>query len=57
MIVQKITNVVLNGKNKDEYDAIRAKLLSENAEGVGWKLTLAPLINRVTAVKTEQVEV
>lgn len=57
MIIERTTTIVLNGKTKAEYEAIRARLAADKAEENGWKLILEPVRNCVTAIKTEQVTI
>lgn len=52
----KITRTItLDGQNKSEYDSIVQHLTDTNSEAQGWKLVKEPLINRVTAVKQEEI--
>ena len=48
--------VRLDGHDREEYEAIVAHLEATNSEGQGWTLHKEPLLHRVTAVKTEQIE-
>lgn len=53
----KITvTVVIDGKTNAEYEQIKARLEAEKAESPGWTLHPEPLANRMTAVKTEEVQ-
>lgn len=54
MITRTMT-ITLDGSSKEEYEAIKAKLAAEGLEAKGWKLIYEPLVNRVTAAKTEDV--
>lgn len=53
----KVTRtVVLDGASKTEYDKIVAHLEATVSEEQGWKLYKEPLINKVTATKTEELQ-
>lgn len=52
----KITRTItIDGKTKAEYEQIVAHLETEAQRIDGWTLIKEPLVNRVTAVKTEEV--
>ena len=52
----KVTRTVtLDGTNKTDYDAIVKHLTETNSEAQGWELRKEPLINRVTAIKKEEL--
>lgn len=52
----KVTRTItLDGQSKSEYEAIVQHLTETNSEAQGWKLLKEPLINRVTAVKQEEL--
>lgn len=52
----KVTRTItLDGQSKAEYDQIIHHLESTNSESQGWTLRKEPLINRVTAIKTEEL--
>lgn len=48
--------VILDGASKVEYDQIVAHLEATASEEQGWKLHKEPLINKVTATKTEELQ-
>lgn len=51
----KITRTItIDGKTKAEYEQIVAHLEAEAQRAQGWTLHKEPLVNRVTAVKTEE---
>lgn len=53
----KITRTItIDGKTKDEYEKIVAYLEVEAQRIQGWTLHKEPLVNRVTAVKSEEVQ-
>lgn len=53
----KITRTItIDGKSKAEYEQIVTHLETEAQRIDGWQLIKEPLVNRVTAVKTEIVE-
>lgn len=53
----KITRTItIDGKTKAEYEQIVAYLEAESQRVEGWTLHKEPLVNRVTAVKTETVD-
>lgn len=53
----KITRTItIDGKTKAEYEQIVAHLETEAQRIDGWTLHKEPLVNRVTAVKSEEVE-
>lgn len=53
----KVTRTVtLDGQNQDEYNKIIVHFEQTNPESQGWKLLKEPILNRVTAVKTEEVQ-
>lgn len=54
-MIKRTISVTLDGKSKADYEAIVAKLESENPQSQGWVLIKEPLVNRVTATKTEEV--
>lgn len=53
----KLTRTIaIDGNNKDEYQKIVAHLESLQANFPEWTLHKEPLVNRVTAIKTEEVD-
>lgn len=53
----KITRTItIDGRTNEEYQQIVAYLETEQAKVEGWVLHKEPLVNRVTAVKIENVE-
>lgn len=53
----RITRTVrLDGHDREEYDQIIAHLEQTGSEQQGWTLHKEPLLHRVTATKTEEVE-
>jgi len=53
----KITRTVtIDGKDKAEYEQIKAHLEELQAKFPGWTISYDPLLNRATAIKTEDVQ-
>ncbi len=53
----KITHTkTFDGTSKAEYDQAVSRLEIEAQKVDGWTLIKEPLVNRVTAIKTEEVE-
>lgn len=53
----KITRTItIDGKTNEQYEQIVAHLETEAQRIDGWQLIKEPLVNRVTAIKTEHVE-
>lgn len=53
----KITRTItIDGKSKAEYQAIVEKMEAEQSKIQGWSLVKEPIVNRVTAIKTEEVD-
>lgn len=48
--------LTFDGSTKGQYDKIVAHLETLKESFPGWQLIKEPLVNRVTAVKTEEVE-
>lgn len=53
----KVTRTItIDGKTKAEYEQIVAHLEELQQHFLGWTLHKEPLMNRVTAVRTEEVD-
>lgn len=53
----KLTRTItIDGKTNEEYHAIVAHLEALQQQFTGWTLHKEPLVNRVTAVHTSEVE-
>lgn len=53
----KITRTItIDGKTNAEYEQIKAHLESLHDNHPEWNLIPEPLVNRMTAVKTEEVQ-
>lgn len=53
----KITRTItLDGKTAEDYKKIILHLSETNSEQQGWVIVKEPLVNRVTAVKKEEIE-
>lgn len=53
----KVTRTItLNGQTAEEYNNILQHFDLTNPEEQGWKLHKEPLIHKVTAVKTEELQ-
>lgn len=52
----KITRTItLNGDTDKDYNQIVEHLINTKAEESGWSLVKEPLVNKVTAVKKEEI--
>jgi len=52
----KITRTItLNGDTDKDYNQIVEHLINTKAEESGWSLIKEPLVNKVTAVKKEEI--
>lgn len=56
-MITRTSTITLDGQTKAEFEAIKAKLTEERMEQQGWKIVADPVLNRVTAIKTEQVTI
>lgn len=54
-MIKRKTTVTLDGTAKSDYESICAILEAEAPESQGWYLDHDPLLNRVTATKTDDV--
>ena len=53
----KVTRTVtIDGSNRAEFDQIKAHLEALQAEFPGWAITYDPLLNRATAVRTDETD-
>jgi hypothetical protein len=53
----KITRTItIDGKTKEEYEQIKTHLESLTQSFPGWNLHYEPLVNRITAIKVEEVD-
>lgn len=53
----KITRTItIDGKSNAEYEQIKSHLEQLQQKFPGWALYPEPLVNRMTAVKTEEVQ-
>lgn len=53
----KVTHTVsIDGANKEDYENIKHHLEELKTVFPGWTLVPEPLVNRMTAVKTEEVK-
>lgn len=50
-----VRTIIIDGKSRDEYEQIKAHLEALQANFPGWTLIPEPLMNRMTATKTEEV--
>lgn len=51
-----VRTITIDGKSNEEYAQIIAHLEELKQHFPGWELIKEPLVNRVTAVKTEEVQ-
>lgn len=54
-MIKVVKTITLDGQSQQEYDKIIQHLLDTQAEQQGWTLHKEPLINKVTAVKQEEI--
>lgn len=55
-MIKRKTIIILDGTNKSDYDRICKILDYEIPKHQGWEILREPLLNRVTASKTDEVK-